>query len=485
MSQPLTGESAKHPSSEPGALKPVLKDALVSLDIQLEEELARYRRLRDGHPPPPPRNFSTPRVRKSLDLMSFGGAATSHTVPAAASGSSEATISDFPSPIPPSPTIDNGATTTAPDPLTAPPPTDSSFPAEQQTLNIHNGSASVVGAVVGNRVASPDNASGSESATTSAIAPLPPAETASSTKATTADPEQPEKAVPRDYLASSEHLLQSLSEAEAAKKATAPSTSSPETRSRTLSNRLLSPVGLGLFLLLIVGSSLLGYILVNPSSISHLKIARWLGISDTKEETTTSDSDAANSGELPQGPNLADQEFVNLEVDNLSLLQNNGSSTELPVIPPLPNPQPEETTPSTSASPNALSQLPLPGQIPTASPSPTSQAAAPRQTAPSPSTPRQSTPSPAAAPSPAPSVSVKPSPDETTRNPYYYVIADYINDRALTLAKDLVPGAYVSAEFPELNRPPIQLGAFYTQSEADRMAQELQKKGIPARVYKR
>lgn len=82
MSQPSLTTPPQAPISLV-PLPPALQSALSSLDVNLEEELTRYRRQRAGEPAPPPRGLARQPAPKTLDLISITATVTSQTAQAA------------------------------------------------------------------------------------------------------------------------------------------------------------------------------------------------------------------------------------------------------------------------------------------------------------------------------------------------------------------------------------------------------------------
>ncbi|BAZ91237.1 hypothetical protein NIES932_27440 [Raphidiopsis curvata NIES-932] len=66
---------------------------------------------------------------------------------------------------------------------------------------------------------------------------------------------------------------------------------------------------------------------------------------------------------------------------------------------------------------------------------------------------------------------------QAVNNPYYYLITDNESDTILTAAKEIVPDAYLSP-----NQKYIYLGAFLTPEEAKQRLQQLEARGIKARL---
>ena len=510
MRQDPSLESAK--SSAPQGLHPTLQATLNSLDAQLEEELTRYRRQQAGRPLPP-RALTRQQTRKPLDLISVG-ATGGRTQPQAAKPSTPPSTSSVDS-IPYVPT------------QSFVPP--SNHPGSEQAgqNDSWSGSSSLAIATRPTELDQESENSANFNET-------------SSLTSTTVESDvwgqltNPEPAHPGDYLESSEELLRSLAEEEAKVRA-----------ERGFVDSLLTPVGVGSMLLLLLSSATFGYVIMNPSSLSSLGFNRLFN--DSKPTTaqapagTTSAANGTGPG-IPNAPNLASQEFKDLSLGSLSTLPTNpgasGASTTSQSA--LPNLKGSTAKPVNGSVPNST----VPGKLSTltttlpaalTSPTATANAGGQSGSASAPSTRSMSiTPPPApariyqpptvtrVAPPPARSYSPPPaqsyspparsyspppaverpapapeppsvSPDVRAPEPaassstpdqgdYYHVVTDYNSDRALEQARQVVPDAYVR-NFPEGAQ--VQLGAFNDAQKAQGLVQELQEKGIPAQVQQR
>jgi len=125
---------------------------------------------------------------------------------------------------------------------------------------------------------------------------------------------------PSGYLASSEALLESLPEDEEA------------TALPAWLEGLLSPLGLGSILLLLLSSSTLGYVAMNPTMMEQWGVDRLLTLlrpSSSPEAATAPPLDPDATPAQPSGPDLAAQEFVDLGLGNLS-----SATPQTPSIPP-------------------------------------------------------------------------------------------------------------------------------------------------------
>lgn len=120
---------------------------------------------------------------------------------------------------------------------------------------------------------------------------------------------------PNDYLESSEALLKSLAEEEAEVQA-----------EQGFLQNLMTPLGLGSMLLLLISSGMFGFVIVNPGNLSQL----W-AVSKGRSEVHPVNSDQASPRsltEVPQ-PNLASREFPELNLQTLGSLKMDGSDLGL------------------------------------------------------------------------------------------------------------------------------------------------------------
>lgn len=299
---------------------------------------------------------------------------------------------------------------------------------------------------------------------------------------------------PETYLASSEALLQSFD---------APATSSRDEPSaasfdRSWTASILTPLGLGGLMLLLVASAGFGFILVNPSAASHLfqntPLARFFPSEEEEDTEAIADAEAEDGEEATAdfdgppltalGPDLSQREFTDLDLNDLSSLPSNSSALPseadaLTAEDPLgPDAAARDRTTAESpvvareSTPNAPQRV---NQIPT------------RTTpAPQPSIPTYVEPAPApAAPAPAPQAASQPAPPAvpapTSQEPVssYYVVTDYTGDPSLDNARSAVGDAYVR-NFEAGAR--IQMGAFNTSEGAEALAEELRNQGIEAEI---
>ncbi|MGA7937344.1 MAG: hypothetical protein WCA35_27580, partial [Kovacikia sp.] len=306
-----------------------------------------------------------------------------------------------------------------------------------------------------------------------------------------------------DYLESSEELLRSLAEEEAEVKA-----------ERGFMQSLLTPLGVGSMLLLLTSSAMFGYVVMNPASLVRL-----FRSSDSNVAKNPSDPTATNpagTGLIAPQPNLANQEFKDLNLATLGTLKDDGST---PRRTSNSNPnaglpgKPTTTSTRLGASGSSAPAMPLPHAPGNASSAPANAPAPPRRIESAPAMPAQpappvrvvdppqparlSSPSSSRSPSsstyaspprkPSPSASASPaatnagSTSAASGGYGYKVRTQYDNDRTLEAVKKVVPDAYVR-NFPDGAR--IQVGASSNAADAEAKAQALRNQGIPAEVYK-
>ncbi|MBD0267040.1 MAG: hypothetical protein ICV77_01975 [Cyanobacteria bacterium Co-bin8] len=442
--------SASAPSTD-SSLKPPLQKALASLSVDLETELMRYRQSRKGSASAPAsRGLGFRKRRQPLDLIQVEGKTEAQAATNLAAAPVETPL---PPPLPPNPRL-------------------------EQTVAISGSPLA--------RIEAPPSDS-----------PEP-------------DVGEPEgslahyESIPDDFLETTEALLRSTA-------ANEPSPPSRDTvYSPSLVRRLTTPLGIGAFLLLLVSSAGLGYLLTTPKAISHLwnhpTLQALRGQSGEAGDPSAGDTPATRvfePGLEGLGPDLSQQEFVDLNRGSLSTLPSGAAgaptiaSTPLALAGP-PRPLPTPAASGAEAKPaNTAAAPPTPTPAPTAPtvairtpvtvPATIRPVQAPRAPAPAaaaPVAPQPAAPTPApqpqSAPPPLPSPSPQPVAAAPAAAPSYYVVTDYTGDQSLSNARDAVGEAYVR-NFPAGAR--IQMGAFEQQSSAQDLVQNLQQQGISAEVY--
>ncbi len=423
MSQNSLVDTSTAQFSKTSGLKPALAAALASLEVQLDQELARYRRTRTVY-----RTLTQPRVGSSTtsQLQQLTVISTKEGKKQTSEDIRRGNQNNF------------GAVTTNTPALTVQPEelsvadktnTSSASPAETQeeilatpkTKELHNLQVPSVGAKTNSTSIVPKIAEDRKS-------------------------ENPKE--PDDFLESSEALLQSLKE-------------EPNTQRRTNSSDLLSPLGIGSMLLLLLASLTLGFIVFNPTRLPQFSLDGWL-----KPKTLTNAENTDESGKntktglqqpqltpIPKYPNLAESEFPELRNPN-----------DVVGLKP-------KARPTLKASP-----------YPAATPKPTN----PRTTA--------IQLQPVAPPINSPPISTAITPNlsshllnqnqqhadaqlKTSRDGYYHLVTENQGDRTFAEAKNVVPDAYLATDGKL-----IYLGAVKNKEKAQKLLQKLQAQGIKARI---
>jgi len=439
MSQ-KTSAKASTPSS-PLSINPALQTALGSLDVQLEAELARYRRQRRGRSitsPQLPGHY--PQQKSRVNQLEPTTASPISIAPAADSTSSPGNIDRQSAPVSGSPTPENRKSPeTEPTPPLFPP-----LPSQEAPL-VKTQEQSVT-----------DFPTLEESLEEEGKLVVP-----------TTDQSQPE-----DYLESSEKLRQTLAEQETSKESQKP-----------ITNRIITPLGVGSILLLLVSSATLTYIFRTSLGLDFLETE----IPTTAENSTATTANGEN--ELPgvNRPNLASDEFPDVNINTLSNLKANPtSSPSASPIAPIPNSPPPATAPPTASVlplpqlPNPASNLPSALLTPPTSPPPTATPSVTPNS--SPAQPESSTNK--SSEKANTSTSAAPNPNTAPSNlndEFYYVLINSSDSSVLETAQTIVPDAYV-VNVPAGTR--IAMGAFKLDSEAKTLVERLKQQGLSASIYK-
>jgi hypothetical protein len=377
-------------SSQTPGLNPALTKALASLEVQLDQELTRYRRTR-----------KTSRQQTSGSVQSYNRQRKT------------ALLNDIQLPaVPPITPVKNPFLTTKTEAM--------NFPQEFAISDIEE---------------NPTPPNSEKSSSSIVLTKIQPPEN-QTLLSTNNPPKQPD-----DYLKSSEALLRSLT---AEKTQTPNSPNSPNFR-----NSVLSPIGIGSMLLLLLTSLTLGYIVLNPKNLPKLNFSN---LSNSNSSPTAENTEVIKNNSqliiepkiatIAKYPNLATQEFRQVR-DPKDIVDLTPKVKPIPQITPTPLAIQPPITP--------ISPLPTLSPLPSILPTPLAEPTA--------------TSSPLAA-------DVKPS-----ANGYYYIIADNQGDQDLTAARQVVPDAYLSP-----NQKFIYLGALKTKDEIKRRLQQLETKGIKGRL---
>ncbi|MEH1784432.1 hypothetical protein [Nostoc sp.] len=453
MTQNPLNDSDNHQLSKTPGLKPALAAALASLEVPLDQELARYRRTRTGLV------SNQSRVASYMSNQSQPLIAIPTT-----SGTTQSSVTEIKTNVPPTSVPVNHQGTPAPTKakIDVPPTSVAVNPEIKPALATAKTEEL-------NNLNNLNVPSTSDSAKTQTQLPPPPPNFSSSivsalVKGTKSEnllqPDNTPKH-PDDYLESSEALLRSLAEEQ-------PETKNPSNSSDTL----LSPLGIGSMLLLLVASLTLGYVVFNPKSLPQWNLGNLFNgnSSPTPENTEEVGSDVQPqiqppSTSMPKYPNLANEEFPEVRDPNDVVglkpkVQPTPAVVSNPVVPQNPaNPQaalPEANTALKPTNPIALAPVPTLQSLPPLNLPPTP----PIKTSPK-----------AIATSPKPNAEIKPGTDG-----FYHIVIDN-KGAAFASARQVIPDAYLSP-----NKELIYLGAFKTKEQVKQQMQLLQARGIKARV---
>ncbi len=414
--------------SKTPSLKPALAAALASLEVQLDRELARYRRTRNYRTSSQP-NLGSSTANNQIQYLNpantnlYGDAMPveeSHrhmdtaqnpyqmadreiarTEVKTPTGASDLTSSPLPLPPPPPQTPKSAAV--------------SEDPTSTSTTNPSQNTVSIVPAAAKVTVESNPN---------------------------TAD-SQTSKSQPDDYLESSEALLRSLTE-EPAKEQKRPNSN----------DSLLSPLGIGSMLLLIVAASILGVVVINPKSLQFGQDSSSKTNNSTAETQGGTTTTAKNVVEpvqtpIPKYPNLAKDEFpeVNNPNDVVGLKPKSKPTATAASAPVLNSPvvNPQQQVPSIPINP------------------------APPATTITPPVP--------VTPSPTPTPEIPLDEIQASTDGFYHVVIDNAGENTLATVRKAVPDAYLSPDGKL-----IYLGAIKNKEKATVLLAEIKAKGINARI---
>lgn len=417
------------------ALHPVLSTALAHLDIQLEDELVRYRRQRTGAGRAV-RQPGRKRSSESLDLIAVSATAGGLSTPAAK----------------PVPLLDQRLADVAGQASVA--ETYKPIPAFTATPQPFDGAIAL-------RTDEPsqDNANGREDAHALAQAGNPDLD---------------------DYLESSEELLRSLADQQAEVQA-----------ERHFMQSLLTPLGVGAMLLLLLSSAMFGYVIMNPSSLP------WLTAKRSNDAGLSPEQNTDYRAIAPPQPDLAKRELPELNLNNLGTINVNpgtaSSTAPSKQATAAPSTKPTVTTPApveSQSSNEPAAQTPIPAVTSNSSrpyartseppqadlrraPEPVQASVAPVRRAPAVTT----------APAPAATASSQ-STGESSSAYQYKVGIPFENDQTLENARKVVPDAFVRT-LPD-GKTIVQVGAARNETEVKANVERLREQGLSStEVYKR
>jgi hypothetical protein len=406
--------------SKTNGLKPALAAALASLEVQLDQELARYRRARIAS-----KTAHQPRTGVYISSLAQEAkeitALTELQLPVAEVKSSVplAPISELPQEKPASATVN----TEQAQKLQQPPSND--FIQTQIPSTSPKSIGSIVPATA--KAAQSDNILAKSNET----------------------PTHPD-----DYLESSEALLRSLTDEQQQQ------TKQPS----NYNDSLLSPLGIGSMLLLLMASLTLGYVVFNPKSLPQLSLDKIFNSNSASNADSTQTQNVELQSQpsvetpltpIPKYPNLATQEFPEVKDPNdIVGLQPKLQSTPITPI-------------------NRPVVIPTPTTPPVASPLPELPPVQPVQPL---NLPPINSVNPALQPATTPpqvNAEITPAGDG-----FYHIVIDNENARSVATARQVVPDAYLSSD-----QKLIFLGALKTKEQVQQRLQELQAQGIKARVH--
>ncbi len=430
MSQnPLTYTSSGTQYSKTPSLKPALAAALASLEVQLDRELARYRRTR---------GYRTPGATKAATATSTQ---LQYLIPATVDiyeNNTQRVIEEN------QPSIDTTQT--------------NNNDLASNAYNLQQSHYQIAGQEIPLTEANTVSASIPD-ATSLPLPPPPPLQTPkfdkSATEGTPTTPTNPVNTIsivpatakvadeskpntdtgtqPNDYLESSEALLRSLTEEPLL-----------EQKRPNRNDSLLSPLGIGSMLLLLFASLIFGY--------QVLKFGEY-GSSKANNQTTENSQLGTNTTAktvaeplqtaIPKYPNLAKDEFPEVNDPN-DVVGLKPKAKPIPAIaPPAPVQNPVVVNP--------VQQVPI--------------------------NPTPATITPPVAPTLTPTPEIPISEIKLSTDGFYHVVIDNNSENAFATARKSVPDAYLSPD-----KKLIYLGAIKNKEKAQELLTEIKGKGINARI---
>ena len=228
---------------------------------------------------------------------------------------------------------------------------------------------------------------------------------------------------------------------------------------------------------ILLGTLLLSWLIAPNESLNRVKLA-WQqffpaqeNAVDTADKNEDSQVNASKPQELEITPDLSKPTPSDLNLEELSRLEGNPTPSPAPVA---PNNNTSEVSPSqsvdTPSSNSNLSRALLPSLAPPPSSSSSESSELPYSAA---TIPQEGTLVPQ-----TPPVEVVPEPKSSQ---YYYVVVPYKNSNSLTIARTVVPDAYVQQFDTGMG---IQMGAFNSKSDAQSLVDRLKQEGIQSSIYR-
>ncbi|MEL6462248.1 MAG: hypothetical protein AAFQ91_29190 [Cyanobacteria bacterium J06621_15] len=439
--------------SKTSNLKPVLSSALASLEVQLDEELARYRRTRIGHRTPIQKSLGSliaakPQSQSAMTIASSKNQQSLTPEQAAAYIREQQASSSTPAEIKTPP----------------PPPAPETFGAVTSNQETKDSNPQISYSLASNQnlgVPFPENINTQEhTASTSNQSSIVKAGLGENKPPLNVSPPKNENTKqPDDYLESSEALLRSLQEEESPSQTKKP---------KNNNDSLLSPLSIGSMLLLLVSSITFGYIIFNLDDLPSLtfgglfKRNQQVGSIENTENVSDVKSGEQKLTPIPKNPNLASDALPGIN-----------SIDDVVGATPKAKPTPVAKPPATVANPAPAERTTTAGQVSPTNPAPVERRTTAEQVptvenTPAPAQPVSET---ASAPAPQNLDEIEPS-----NGGFYNVIVDNTGNTLADVRK-VIPDAYLSPEGKY-----VYLGAFKSKDRLKKHLELLKEKGITARV---
>jgi hypothetical protein len=312
MHQPLSDESLLLPTTN-SLLNPTLKRALGVMDARLEDELARYRRYRRGMKVSP----------SAVQVLQRSGKLQVKTAAPQLVAMPKVTPTVAASPEAPQLTVAPTPTVPIAAAVSPPPP-----PLTPVSIQHHPEAVSSLAITQAD-----DESTMGQEATVGQAAATHQLSTYGLYAAADAGLEDGfiSDHAPTDYMESSEELLRSLAVEEASAAA-----------ERNVLEGLLTPFGVGAMMLMLLGSGMFGYLIMNPASLTALKqladrIANFRARPTTLASSSNGDILGSNNptdmGWLSNAPALDSDEFLSLNLNNFSALRTRPGGDGLMPVP--------------------------------------------------------------------------------------------------------------------------------------------------------
>ena len=433
MSQQFKANMGVNQSSKALSVNPKLAAALAGLEVELDRELARYRRTCLRERKPNQSNFWKSATDKSIELNSPATQLNQTPLPESENTLTEELTPQF-----------QGSVKE----VKAEIPTS---PLPQVNPQASNSSRGNTQKPEINLAKEKENPKELNSETTASSGSIVPSEKPKHKQAKTFPEEPTIIQSPEDYLESSEELLRSFSSEQK-------STEKP----RGKRDGLLTPLGIASMLLLLVACILVGWAAANPGELPKLSFSTLF-----KQNSDDNPGDSIATGgntrsltqpkitSIPKEPNLAAQEFPEVNnPDDVVNLKPKAKST--------PTESQAKPTPiaSTQQLPSPASQLPI-----QENPSQTSEGVTSNTTIEKPQTIEETQQTESDA-------DIKPGTDGL-----YHVVVENLGEESVTQAQKVIPDAYISDDGKF-----IHLGALKTKERAQKLLSELKAKGVQAKI---